>query len=105
MTTSVEEEFEQAVQELNARSIRELGRRDVRFEQMLARHGGLETARRLLDDPKIHKGLVRLSMIGRVDLSVEWLVVERPWPGLFSDERIATAERRVGRRAAWQHKE
>jgi hypothetical protein len=46
------------------------------FLRMVSEHGGLETARRLLAAPSPAEGFSRLYEIGRVDLSVEALVLK-----------------------------
>ena len=70
----------------------ELGYRPVRFLQMVHEHGGAEAARRLLSAPEAQAGLTTLWELGRLDISVEALVVQERWQPLFTD-----AERRAAR--------
>jgi hypothetical protein len=59
------------------------------------RHGGVETARRLLRQKGPSKGLVKLGEKGRLDLAMEALVLDPAFASLFSDEERATASRRL----------
>lgn len=67
-----------------------LGNRPTRFSKMVRDLGGVETVHRLLAADKIHDGLAEVSLLGRLDLTVEHDVL---WPEsapLFTD-----VERRV----------
>ena len=65
----------------------------TRFYQMLAEHGGVETARRLL--PQMSDGFTELWRRGRLDLTVEALVLQPKWGYLFSDEERQIARSRL----------
>ena len=69
-----------------------LGYRASYFLKMIKVYGGLATAHRLLKAHDSQSGLSRLWELGRLDISVEALVLLERWAGLFSDE-----ERRVAR--------
>lgn len=66
-----------------------------RFLQMVNDHGGLETARRLLATDTPSDGFSRLFLEGRLDLTVESLVLQEPWSNLFSEHELLEAERRL----------
>jgi hypothetical protein len=53
---------------------------------MLNRHGGLRTGKKLLYKTGIPCGFNKLSTLGRLDLTIENLVLENPWNKLFSDD-------------------
>lgn len=57
--------------------------------------GGFETARRYLQADEITDGFQRLWTAERLDLTVEHLVLQEPWRGLFTPEELATAEQRL----------
>jgi hypothetical protein len=65
------------------------------FLRAVRRHGGVETARRLLRQKGPSKGLVKLGEKGRLDLAMEALVLDPAFASLFSDEERATAARRL----------
>ena len=72
----------------------ELGYRPTYFLQMVRQYGGLKAARRLLSASNPQYGLTRLWELGRLDLSVEALVLQDPWAELFSDiERQSARDR------------
>lgn len=65
------------------------------FLGMLAQHGAQDTAHRLLASPAISDGFAELWERGRLDLTVEAIVVEPEFAELFSTEEIAMARRRL----------
>ena len=70
---------------------RRVMRTPVRFLNMVQNRGGLEAARRLLASPSVGDGFVALWEAGRLDLSVEALVVQEPWCALFTEAELAVA--------------
>lgn len=64
------------------------------FLRMLSELGPVETARRLITAETPSEGFTRLYELGRLDLTVEAVVLEPRWIELFSDaERRAARER------------
>jgi hypothetical protein len=74
---------------------RTLGYHPTYFLGMLANEGGYTTAIRLLAAKKTSDGFARLWESGRVDLSVEALVVESEWRHAFDPELLALAEKKL----------
>ena len=74
---------------------RQVMRAPVRFLNMVQNNGGLEAARRLLASPSVGDGFVALWEVGRLDLSVEALVLQEPWRTLFTEEVLAVARERL----------
>lgn len=72
-----------------------LGFRPTRFLQMVENLGGLQAAKQLLGSDAPASGFERLWELGRVDLTVECLVLQEPWAGLFTQEELKEAERRL----------
>lgn len=60
------------------------------FLSMVVERGGLETARYLIHASKVSDGYTALWQRGRLDLTVEAVILEPQWHELFSD-----VERRV----------
>lgn len=85
--------FEEELRAKMARAKKECGYNPTRFNQMLARHGGVETARRLIDAAQksgnLSAGLSTLWPCGRLDLSMEESVCQSKYESLFSDAQIA----------------
>ena len=86
---ALERRFDAAMIDIYHEAAR-LGYRPTRFLEMVRELGGVSTAHRLLAADKIHDGLAEVSLLGRLDLTVEHDVL---WPEsapLFTD-----VERRV----------
>src|SRR6266540_4334926 len=66
---------------------REIGYNPTRFTRMVGEMGGVEAARHLLRGSRHHVG---------VEVSVEAFVILPWYRGLFSEDELATAERRLG---------
>lgn len=77
------------------KALAEVGYKASRFLQMLADHGGLETAQILLHSDGVSDGYIALSQSGRLDLTVEFLILDSEWDELFSEEERAIAKRRL----------
>ncbi|MFM0050998.1 hypothetical protein [Caballeronia grimmiae] len=67
------------------------------FLRMVNEHGGRETANRLLATNKPSEGFTELFLRGRENLrlSVEFLVLQKPWRDLFMTEQLAVARKRL----------
>jgi 5-methylcytosine-specific restriction protein A len=70
-----------------------LGYRPTQFKQMLGAQGGNATVRQLLAKGKPSDGFTRLWELGRLDLTVEALVVETKWRALIDPILVQQAER------------
>lgn len=76
------------------RECERLGYRPTGMLGMIDQHGAFETARRLLSRPAT-EGLARLTMLGRLDLSVERIVLDERWRGAFTEGERAAARKRL----------
>jgi Protein of unknown function DUF262 len=88
------DDFESAMRALYHQAKDEAGYTATYFLGMLAQHGGMETAHRLLAATKISDGFTALWERQRLDLTVE-AVVRPEFQALFSDEEVETARRRL----------
>ena len=68
------------------------------FLRGVRNHGGLVYAHRLLHKEGTTEGFERLKAEGRLDLTVEALVLRPEYAGLFSEEELGVASRRIGGR-------
>jgi hypothetical protein len=87
--------FERAMKDVYVRAKNEANYTATYFRTMLSNYGGLDTAHRLLASSEISTGFAALYERGRLDLTVEALVVKPEFAGLFSDEEIDIARRRL----------
>ena len=90
----LERRFHRAMIEIYEKAKRETGYNATRFLQMVSEIGGLAAARRLLAAPVVSDGFTALWERGRLDLTVETLVLSEQYRELFSeDEREGAAAR------------
>ena len=94
MSASLEGEFHRAMLDIY-QAAADLGYRPIRFRQMVHKHGGVTTAKQLLSGPVAQSGLTTLWELGRLDISMEALVVRERWKPLFSDEERQAARDRL----------
>lgn len=94
-TDSVAEEFERAMRSIYDRARREANYSATYFLSLLAEHGVLATAGKLLRAPAVSDGFAALWERGRLDLTVEALVVQPRFAELFSEAEIEIARRRL----------
>jgi hypothetical protein len=68
-----------------------------RFLRMVNEHGGKEAANRLLATGEPSEGFTQLFPRGKenLKLSVEYLVLTKPYRALFDDEQLAVARQRL----------
>src|SRR5258706_16365604 len=89
-------EFDEAMHDIYRRALKEAGYKASIFLDMLFKHGGLETARRLINSQKVSDGYTALWDRGRLDLSVEAVIIENPnWHALFSDDELENCRKRL----------
>lgn len=90
------EDFDKALWSSYQRAVKEFGYSSPQFVEMLTKNKGVETATRLINSPNAAPGYTSLYERGRLDLSVEAVVVEDDrWRPLFSDEIIERAKKRL----------
>ena len=92
----VKGQFDQAMFSIYLRAKSELKYNASIFFQMLGRRGGVDTARVLINAPQVSDGYTHLHEKGRLDLTVEALVVEdERWHALFTDDELEKARKRL----------
>jgi hypothetical protein len=88
-------EFHSAMRDVYRRARKEASYNATYFLQMVEEVGGLEAAQRLLRAGAVSSGFSALWEKGRLDLSVEAVVLQDRFAGLFTDEDLDTARRRL----------
>jgi uncharacterized protein with HEPN domain len=89
-----EREFHRAMVGVYDEAKREAGYTATRFIQMVSDIGGLDAARRLINGPP-SDGFTALWEAGRLDLTVEALVLEPQFRPLFTRSELTAAEARL----------
>ena len=89
-------QFDQAMLTIYLRAKSEAKYTASIFFNMLNDRGGLATAKYLINSDTPSEGYTRLYDLGRLDLTVEAMVVEEPrWHRLFTEEELAKARKRL----------
>lgn len=92
----IEQQFDQAMFEIYRRAKEEAGYNATLFLQMISDQKGLRTAKTLINAAKPSDGYTALYLKGRLDLTVEAVVVENEcWHSLFLDIEIERARKRL----------
>jgi hypothetical protein len=94
-TGSAGVEFDKAMRMIYNRAKTEANYHATYFLSMLAEHGSLATARKLLSAPAVSDGFAALWERGRLDLTVEALVVQPQFAELFTPTEIEVARHRL----------
>jgi Protein of unknown function DUF262 len=87
--------FERAMKDVYVRAKSEANYTASYFLTMLSTYGGLGTAQKLLASTDVSSGFAALYERGRLDLTVEALVVQPQFASMFSDEEVETAQQRL----------
>jgi len=92
----VELEFDREMENVYKRAKLEAGYTASVFHQMLIRNGGLATAKQLINEVRESQGYSELYLRGRLDLTVEAVLVDNPkWHPLFSPDELEKARKRL----------
>jgi hypothetical protein len=87
--------FDKAMFSIYERALWECGYKATYFLQMIQEHGGFQTAKLLLHKPGLQYGFEELWRRGRLDLTMEALILKSPWDKLFTDEEKEIARKRL----------
>jgi hypothetical protein len=88
---SFEKRVKDAIQEM-----KKLGYTPNILLQMIAEHGMIEAVKRLMvNRSEPPKGFLRLMELGRLDLSMETIILEQEFQDLFTEEERNEASRRL----------
>lgn len=92
----MQDTFDGAMFDIYRRAKAEAGYNATIFLQMISDKGGLATAKYLINASKVSDGYTHLYERGRLDLTVEALVVEETrWWELFDPSEVEAAKRRL----------
>ncbi|WP_404390383.1 hypothetical protein [Pseudoalteromonas phenolica] len=93
---NLEKKFDDAMMNIYTQALSEVNYKATVFFRMLLEHKGLETAKRLIHSPKVSDGYTSLWELGRLDLTVEALIIDNPvWHALFDEEELAICVKRL----------
>lgn len=95
MSTTLEQRFHEAMLDVYRRAKNEAGYTAARFLGMVSEQGGYEAARTLIHAPTVSEGYAALWERGRLDLTVEAVVLQPEWQDLFSNQERDIARTRL----------
>lgn len=90
----IDVQFTDAMRDIYRKAVQACNYRPIRFLQMVEELGGVATAKRLLAG-SVQEGFATLWQCGRLDLSVEALVLQPQWQRLFTQAELAEARQRL----------
>jgi len=93
--TVLEAKFHEAMINIYNSAWKECNYRATAFLHMVVSMGGVQTAKKLLSTSVMQSGLYELFECGRLDLTVETLVLQPEYQDLFTPEELAEARRRI----------
>jgi hypothetical protein len=94
--SKLDKQFDAAMLGIYQRAKSEVNYNATLFLRMLDERRGLATAQHLINSDQPSEGYTRLYEKGRLDLTVEALVVEdQRWHCLFSEDELARARKRL----------
>ena len=96
MPTDLEARFHAAMLNIYHRAQSEASYNATRFVGMVSSQGGYDAARTLIHSPKVSEGYTALWERGRLDITVEALILQPEWNALFSEVEREIARKRLG---------
>lgn len=93
--TKFEAHFHQMMLNIYHKAADECNYRPSYFLQMVTMQGGLDAAKYLLASDEYASGLTKLWNFGRLDLSMEALIIKREWRQMFTEKEIDIAKKRL----------
>ncbi|MHB9109492.1 MAG: hypothetical protein ACYDCO_20760 [Armatimonadota bacterium] len=93
----IEARFNADMIQIYQRAKKECKYNATRFLQMLSERGGLETAHTLIATEGGTDGFIKLWECGRLDLSVEALVLKEEYHALFTEDEREMCRKRLER--------
>jgi hypothetical protein len=91
----LEMQFHEEMLSIYRRALEECAYNATRFLQLVTTQGGLQAAKTLLHATGLSDGFVALWQHGRLDLTMEALVLKPPWSNLFTEEELGIARKRL----------
>ncbi|MBD8489190.1 HNH endonuclease [Echinicola sp. CAU 1574] len=99
MDDNLESKFNDKAFEIYEAAKKYCGYNATRFLQKIRKDGGLKAAKSWLNPKAMNKpptkGFITLVNEGRLDISLEALVLREPWRELFTSEELAVASQRL----------
>jgi hypothetical protein len=95
MPESVETLFHEQMINIYRNALTQAHYKATKFLEMVTMQGGLAAAKALLHTAHLPDGFAELWQRGRLDLTMEYMLVQSPWNTLFTDEELRVAHERL----------
>ena len=95
MPQRIEELFHEEMVNIYRRALIEVNYKATKFLEMVTMQGGVAAAKTLLHTSYLPDGFAELWQRGRLDLTMEHMLVKQPWNTLFTEEELRVAHRRL----------
>ena len=91
----LEKQFNKAMVSIYNRTKAECKYNATYLLKMISEEGGLKTAKHLINAKYVSEGFEKLFTLNRLDLTVEALVLTKPWHELFNSKELEIAIKRL----------
>jgi len=95
MKTAIEMKFDKSMMDIYRRAKDQCNYNATRYLGMLLDHGGLKTAKILINASNVSDGYTALWERHRLDLTIEALILDPEWNELFTDQERDIARKRL----------
>jgi len=95
MADSLESQFHEQMINIYRNALTQANYNAKKFLEMVTMQGGLAAAKALLHTPYLPDGFAALWELGRLDLTMEYMLVRAPWNTLFTGEELRVAADRL----------
>ena len=95
MAESLETRFHEEMVNIYRNALTQAHYKATKVLEMVTMQGGLATAKALLHTPHLPDGFAELWRRGRLDLTMEYMLVQAPWNRLFTEEELRVARERL----------
>src|SRR2546425_262183 len=91
----LEDQFHQQMINIYRNALTQAHYNATKFLEMVTMQGGLATAKTLLHTLYLPDGVAELWQRGRLDLTMEYMLVQPRWNSLFTENELKTARGRL----------
>lgn len=95
MPDALETQFHEQMVNIYRNALTQANYNAKKFLEMVTMQGGLAAAKTLLHTPYLPDGFAEQWERGRLDLTMEYMLVQPPWNALFTPEELKVAEDRL----------
>lgn len=99
MPQSLEDQFHEQMINIYRNALTQAHYKATKFLEMVTMQGGLAAAKTLLHTPYLPDGFAELWQRGRLDLTMEYMLVQPPWNSLFTENELKIARDRLASHA------